>query len=127
MLLVTNWATCTLGEIAEGQRAVALSGGDTWMLLDLASTYALAGKKKEAQNCLRRAANISPGGVLPETGDTAEIYVAWGEVDRSLKVLESVYRRRDGGLILLNADPRFDTLKSDPRFQQLLQRIGLPH
>jgi TolB-like protein/DNA-binding winged helix-turn-helix (wHTH) protein/Flp pilus assembly protein TadD len=113
--------------IAEGQRAVALSGDDTWMLLDLASTYALAGNRKEAQNCLRGAANISPGGVLPQTGDTAEIYVAWGEVDRSLKVLESVYRRRDGGLILLNADPRFDTLKCDPRFQQLLQRIGLPH
>jgi TolB-like protein/DNA-binding winged helix-turn-helix (wHTH) protein len=113
--------------IAEGQRAVALSGDDTWMLLDLASTYALAGKKKEVQICLRRAANKSPGGILPETGDTAEIYAGWGEVDRALGVLESVYRRRDGGLILLNADPRLDTLKSDPRFQQLLQRIGLPH
>jgi TolB-like protein/DNA-binding winged helix-turn-helix (wHTH) protein/Tfp pilus assembly protein PilF len=112
--------------IAEGQRSVALSPDDTWMLLELASTYALAGKKKEVQDCLRRATNISPRGVLPEVGATAEIYLVLGEVDHSLKVLESVYRRRDGGLILLNADPRFDSLKSDPRFQQLLQRIGLP-
>jgi TolB-like protein/DNA-binding winged helix-turn-helix (wHTH) protein len=113
--------------ISEGQQAVALAGEDTWMLLDLANTYALAGQKTEMQNCLRRAANISPHGVLPDVGATAEIYVALGEVDRALKVMEGEYRRRDGALILLNADPRFDSLKSDPRFQQLLQRVGLQH
>jgi TolB-like protein/DNA-binding winged helix-turn-helix (wHTH) protein/Tfp pilus assembly protein PilF len=112
--------------IAEGQRSVALSGNDTWMLLDLAGTYALAGKKTEMSDCLRRM-NVTRGGVLPEVGGTAELYVTLGEVDRAMSVLESTYRRRDGGLILLNADPRFDSLKSDPRFQQLLQRIGLPH
>ena len=63
---------------------------------------------------------------MPDVGGTAESYVALGEVDRALRVMEGAYRRRDGGLILLNADPRFDSLKSDPRFQQLLQRIGLP-
>ena len=113
--------------IAEGERAVALSANDTWMLLELANSYALAGKKTETQNCLRRAANLSPGGVLPDAGATAELYVTLGELDRSLKVMESQYRHRDGGLIFLNADPYFDTLKSDPRFQQLLQRVGLPH
>jgi TolB-like protein/DNA-binding winged helix-turn-helix (wHTH) protein len=112
--------------IAEGQRAVALSGNDTWMLLDLAGTYALAGNKTEMEDCLRKASDVSPGGVLPDAGATAEIYVTRGEVDRALKVMESAYRRRDGGLILLNADPRFDSLKSNPRFLQLLQRIGLP-
>jgi TolB-like protein/DNA-binding winged helix-turn-helix (wHTH) protein len=113
--------------IAEGRRAVAPTGDDRWMLLDLASTYAQAGKKTEMQDCLRRAAKISPGGVLPDLMATAEIYATLGEVDHAFKVMENLYRRREGGLILLNADPRFDSLKSDPRFQQLLQRIGLPH
>jgi tetratricopeptide (TPR) repeat protein len=113
--------------IAEGKRAVALSGDDTWMLLELAHTYLLAGKKTEMQDCLRRAANISPGGTLPDVGGIAEIYVALGQVDRALKVMESQYRHREGGLILLNADPCFDTLKSDPRFQQLLRRVGSSH
>ena len=113
--------------IAEGQLAAALSGNDTWMLFELASTYAMAGNTIEMQKCLNRAANASPGGVLPEAGTTAEIYVALGEVDRALRVMEGAYRRRDGGLILLNADPRFDSLKSDSRFQQLLHRIGLPN
>jgi hypothetical protein len=79
------------------------------------------------EDCLKRATNLSPDGVLPDNGGTAEIYLGLGEVDHALRVLEGAYRRHDGGLILLNADPRFDSLKSDPRFQQLLQRIGLPH
>jgi predicted Zn-dependent protease len=112
--------------IAEGQRAAALSGDDTWMLLELAHTYALAGKNTEMQDCLRTVAKNSPGGTLPDVGTLAEIYVELGDVDRALKVLESMYRRREGGLILLNAYPPL-SLKSDPRFQQLLQRIGLPH
>ena len=112
--------------IAEGERAAALSGNDTWMLLDLAHTYLLAGKKMEMQECLRRVADLSPGRALPDVGTTAEIYVALGDIDRALEVLESQYRRREGGLILINADPCFDSLKSHPRFQQLLQRIGLP-
>ncbi len=113
--------------IDEGQRAVALSGGDIWMLLELASTYALAGKKTEMEDCVRRAANRSPGGVLPDDSGTAEIGVALGEIDRALRALEGASRHRNGGLILLNANPRFDSLKPDPRFQQLLQRVGLPH
>jgi TolB-like protein/DNA-binding winged helix-turn-helix (wHTH) protein/Tfp pilus assembly protein PilF len=112
--------------IAEGQRAVALSGDDTWMLLDLAGTYALAGKKTEMKTCLRRI-NVTTSGVLPEGAGTAEMYATLGDVDRTLGALQSAYRRRDGGLILLNADPRFDSFKSDPRYQQLLQRIGLPN
>jgi len=87
----------------------------------------LAGKKAEMQKCLRRAAHASPGRLLPDVGTTAEIYVALGEVDRALRVMNNEYQHREGGLILLNADPRFDNLKSDSRFQQLLQRVGVPN
>ncbi len=113
--------------IAEGKQAAALSGDDTWMLLELAHTYLVAGKKAEMQNCLSRVASLSAGGTLPNVGTTVEIYAELGQIDRALQLLESQYRRREGGLILLNADPCCDSLKSDPRFQQLLQRIGLPH
>ena len=70
---------------------------------------------------------MNPGSAFFEGVGIAETYATLGEVDRTLRTLEGAYRQREGGLILLNADPRFDSLKSDPRFQQLLQRIGLPH
>ena len=44
--------------IAEGERAVALSGDDGWIALDLATTYALAGKKTEMQNDLRKVSAL---------------------------------------------------------------------
>jgi len=112
--------------IAEGERAAALSGDNLWMLLDLATTYILAGKKTKAQDCMRRAAKNSPGGVLPDAGSTAGLYAALGDLDRAFKVLEVQYKHRDGGLILLNTTPLEASIRSDPRFQQLLQRIGLP-
>ena len=112
--------------IAEGKRALELSGNDTWMLYELAHTYLLAGDKAEMQDCLRRIASMSPGGILPDEAILPEIYVALGDVDRAWKVMDALYRRRDGSLILLKADPCFDVLRSDPRFQELLQRVGLP-
>jgi hypothetical protein len=48
-----------------------------------------------------------------------------GDADRAFEVMKSQSRRRDGGLMLINADPPLDSLKSDPRLQQLMQRIGL--
>ncbi len=112
--------------IAEGRRSVELSGGDSWMLLELAHIYLMAGKKTEMQDCLKTAASIGPGGTLPDEALSAVMYVSLGDPDRGWKVMENLYHGRDGGLILLNADPSFDVLKSDPRFQQLVKRIGLP-
>jgi len=113
--------------IAEGERAAALSGDNPWMLLDLATIYVQAGKKPAAQDCMRRAAKNSPGGVLPDLGSAVELYAELGDSDRAFKVMEAEYKRRDGGLILLNTTPTEAGIRSDPRFKQLLQRIGLPN
>ena len=113
--------------IAEGKRAVALSGDNAWMLLDLATIYVQAGKKTEAQDCMTRVARNSPGGVLPDAGSAVELYAELGDLDRAFKVMEAEYKRRDGGMILLNTTPTEAGIRSDPRFQQLLQRVGLPN
>jgi TolB-like protein/DNA-binding winged helix-turn-helix (wHTH) protein/Flp pilus assembly protein TadD len=112
--------------IAEGKRAVALSGEDAWILLDLANTYAEAGDKVDMRNCIARAATASPGGKSPDFGSQAGIFATLGEPDRAFEVLDARYAARDGALILLNADPDFDPLKSDSRFKDLAQRVGLP-
>jgi hypothetical protein len=41
--------------------------------------------------------------------------------------LERAYSAREAAVALMNADPRLDSLHSDPRFQKLLKRMNLPH
>lgn len=79
--------------IEEGQRAVARTANDSWMLSDLAVTYALAGQKAEMEDCLRRA-NVARRGSPDNISTDAEIYVALEKVDRAFRVLENAYRRR---------------------------------
>ena len=53
------------------------------------------------------------------------IYVGLGEKKEALDQLQKAYNERAGQLIYLHVDPRFDSLRSDPRFQDLKRRIGL--
>jgi TolB-like protein/DNA-binding winged helix-turn-helix (wHTH) protein/Tfp pilus assembly protein PilF len=112
--------------IAEGQRGAALSQDNPWMWLELASTYALAGRKSEMQAGLRKAAHLSVGGVLPIDDEMmTEIYSELGENDLAFSSMEREVRHHDGGLILLNTEPCYDSLRSDPRFKEFVRRVGL--
>jgi tetratricopeptide (TPR) repeat protein len=56
----------------------------------------------------------------------AGFYARLGEKDKAFAWLEKAYEERNEGLTLLKVDARFDNIRSDPRFQDLLRRIGLP-
>jgi len=58
--------------------------------------------------------------------DVAYDYAALGDRVRSLEWLNRALLQRDGLLIELGVQPRFDVLRADPRFQDLLRRLGLP-
>ncbi len=49
-----------------------------------------------------------------------------GEKDKAFAELNKSYENREYFMILLKVDPRLDPLRSDPRFQDLLRRVGLP-
>ncbi len=52
-------------------------------------------------------------------------YMRLGEPERALLWLQFAYRQRDPGLVYLAADPLFDGVRPDPRFQDLTRRVGL--
>jgi hypothetical protein len=56
----------------------------------------------------------------------ASIYAGLGEKEEALAWLEEGFKERSFQLQFLKVDPRFDALRDDPRFANLLQRIGFP-
>ena len=58
--------------------------------------------------------------------ELAAIYVALGEREQAFQRLERAYKERSFHLINLKVRPDFAPLRSDPRFQELVRRIGLP-
>jgi hypothetical protein len=52
-------------------------------------------------------------------------YAAVGDVDRAFACLERAFQVRSAGLIYLHVEPGFKPLRGDPRFRQLVERIGL--
>ncbi len=55
----------------------------------------------------------------------ADIYARLGEKDQAFTWLEKEYAMHDGWLVLLKVHPKYDSLRSDPRFAELLRRVGL--
>jgi len=55
----------------------------------------------------------------------AVLYTRLGQKDKALDQLEAAYEKREGELVYLNVNPRFDSLRSDPRFTDILKKMGL--
>ncbi len=56
----------------------------------------------------------------------AALYAHAGRKDRALDWLEKAYQERDPLMVYLNVEPTWDSLRSDPRFQDLLRRMNFP-
>jgi len=109
--------------IAELQKAVELSGGSPTCVANLARAYAASGKTSEAVKLLGDLKNHSNRG-YSDASEVAVVYAALGDKDQAMQWLETGYQERFNPGVLLR--PGFDPLRSDPRFQDLLRRIGFP-
>jgi len=116
-----------LEAISEYQKAVELSGGDQNALTYLAHADDAIGHRAEAEKIFRdlerksKQIDVSPY-VMATT------YAGLGDREKAFEFLEKAYQLRDLDLsVLLGADLRLDNLHSDPRFQNLLNRLGLPN
>ena len=110
--------------ITELQKAVQLSAGSPTCLANLARAYAASGKKSEAAKLLANLKKRSSPG-YSHASEIAVVYAALGDKNQAMTWLEKGYEERFNPGVLLR--PGFDPLRSDPRFQELVRRIGLSH
>jgi eukaryotic-like serine/threonine-protein kinase len=111
--------------ITAGEKGVSLSGGSPLMRAALAHTYGKAGRRKDALQVLDDLTELAKHKyVAPQF--FAGIHIALGEKDRAVECLEESYQEHSHWLIYLHIDPSMDDLRNDPRFQDLLTRVGLP-
>ena len=110
--------------VAELQKAVELSGGSPTCKANLARAYVASGKRAEALKLLSELKKRSNSS-YSNASEIAVIYVALGDTNQATNWLEKGYEGRFNPSVLLR--PGFDPLRSDPRFQDLVRRIGLSH
>jgi Tfp pilus assembly protein PilF len=116
----------TLLAIPEYQKAVEYSGNDSDPTAGLAYAYARTGKRAEAEKILRDLLEQSKTGYVSPYM-IATIYAGLGNKHKAFEFLEKAYDERSADLsFFLKADLRMDTLRSDPRFQDLVKRMGFP-
>jgi len=115
-----------LEAIPEYQKAVELSQGDTDPTAGLAHAYATAGQRASAEKILRELLQKSKTSYIsPYMVGT--IYAGLGDKNKAFQFLEKAYQERSPDIpYFLKADLRIDNLRSDPRYADLLRRIGLP-
>jgi eukaryotic-like serine/threonine-protein kinase len=113
--------------IAEYQRAIELSGSsadNSTMSAMLAHSYAASGRGDQARDILNRLKEQSQRGYVSPC-DIAEVHAALGEEDQAFEWLEKAYELRSSDLRFLRVSQLMDSLRSDPRFADLLRRVGL--
>ena len=109
--------------IAASQRAYTLSGNAATRAVGLGEAYALGGRKSDAQTVLQQLRQQSANRFVPPLF-ISRIDLALGEHEQALAHLEEAYQKRDPYLVWLKAERAFDLLRSDPRFKDLLRRVG---
>jgi serine/threonine-protein kinase len=111
--------------IASFQKAIPLSGDSPDEPASLAYVYALSGRQREARQLIAELESRSKRSYISPV-IIAFIYAGLGNKDQAFAYLDKAFDERDAILVLLNAEPAFDKLRSDTRFERLLRRVGLP-
>jgi len=106
------------------RRAVDLEGEGSVRMIQLAMGYGFAGQKEKAQEFLRRLRKRDKTEYVDPTW-IAGLYASIGDKEKALDWIEKSYDERSVAATALLVDTRFITLRSEPRYQAVLSRMGL--
>ncbi len=111
--------------ITEFQKFSSLSGDTALAMASIGNALARSGDRSGALRVLDQLRATSKKKRVPPLY-LALVCTGLGDKDRALAWLEKAFEERSDFLAVLRVDALFDPLRSDPRFQDLLRRIGLP-
>jgi eukaryotic-like serine/threonine-protein kinase len=111
--------------IAAEAKALKIDPGWSWAAAESARAYALSGRHAEAQRGLDDLLALSKRSLVPKYS-LATVYAALGDKSRALDELEQAYAEHSFFFDFLKSDPQMDSLRSEPRFQELLRRMNFP-
>ena len=130
-VLASYWLGCAYREkkmypeaIANFERARKMTGDWPFIVMAAGHAQALAGNTVEATNALNKLTQMKQARLIPDIYPAA-IYVGLGDKDQAFHFLDAAYQERVDRLVYLKVEPMADPLRSDPRFDQLLAKIGL--
>lgn len=111
--------------IMELEKAVSLSGGSPVYMASLAHAYGVAGRRGQAKKLFDELGNLSQQRYV-SSYDLALALLGMGETNKAFALLTRAVDGRSPRAAFLGVDPRFDGLRSDARFKELMIRIGRP-
>jgi serine/threonine protein kinase/tetratricopeptide (TPR) repeat protein len=127
--MVRGWAFEQQGKfveaVAEFEVALEQSGAMTIAAAARAHALALAGEKKQAEEvALRLIESLQTSYV--SAFDIASIFMGLGDLNKTFEWLQNAVRERSTWLVHVGWEPRFKTIRRDPRFADIIRAIGLP-
>ncbi|MBZ5618992.1 MAG: protein kinase [Acidobacteriia bacterium] len=126
--LILGWAYFYQGRYDSAveaiTRSLAVDGVDPALSPDLAYINAVTGKKEAAHKTLDLLLALAKQAPV-DSGMIALIYTGLDQRQEALDYLEQAYRKHSSMMAWLKVDMRFDNLREEPRFQDLLRRVGL--
>jgi TolB-like protein/DNA-binding winged helix-turn-helix (wHTH) protein/Flp pilus assembly protein TadD len=103
------------------EKAYRSSGGNPGTLSMKGYVLARSGRRSEAEQIVQGLIETGKGRYVPPT-NIARVYAGLGNREAALQWLDKGYEARDVGMVFLTVDPKWDDLRSDPGFQELLKR-----
>ena len=112
------------GEFEKGieEEKIAVTLGDAGSLAALAYAYAVAGNKPGVTETLERFNNHPSHNIVNYR--LAAVYVALGDKNRALDLIEKDYEQRNSWVNWLKIDPVMDPLRQEPRFKKLMEKMN---
>ena len=110
--------------ITELEKARALSGGSSGVIGVRIRAYAHAGRRAEALRLLDELKQRERQGYVP-AGAFVNAYLGLDDREQALVWLKRAYQEHSNIVLWIKVHPYFDPLRNDPRFVNLVQRVGL--